>query len=75
MKYLKQDTLKRHNTLSFYPRSAYKIDANKIMVSADDSNFTLSWKDFITFCIETKSKRNRKVSKDKELHKNEYQLC
>ena len=69
-KYLKQDTLLSDIILYLYPRSAYKIDANKIMVSADDSNFTLSSKDFITFCIETKSKRNRKVSKDKELHKN-----
>lgn len=69
-KYLKQDTLLSDIIPYLYPRSAYKIDANKIMVSADDSNFTLSSKDFITFCIETKSKRNRKVSKDKELHKN-----
>ena len=69
-KYLKQDTLLNDIISYIYPRSIYKVEANKIIVSVDDSNITLSSKDFITFCIETKSKRNRKVSKDKELHKN-----
>ena len=68
--YLKKDTLLDDIIDYLYPRSVYKVDANKIVVSVDDKNITLSSKDFITFCIETKAKRNRKVSKDKELHKN-----
>lgn len=67
--YLGKDTMLADVIAYLFPRSTYKVDANKILVSADGNNFALSSKDFVTFCVETKKGRNRDVSRDTDLHR------